>query len=151
MKAEDRLRKLTVTACGLGMLPLCPGTWTSAASAVVWALLIDTGRPWAVAGVALAPWAEKAFAREDPRPFVLDEVAGQWLTCLAFGWQGENVWLNAGVAFVAFRLFDVVKPPPIRRVEKLPARWGVMLDDVVAALYAAALLWVALRWIPAAF
>ena len=62
-----------------------------------------------------------------------------YLTCMLF-WSGTP-WVGAAAAFAAFRVFDVAKPPPIRRIERLPGGWGVMADDLAAALYAAACLW----------
>jgi len=153
MKAQDAARKLLVTAFGIGCLPMAPGTWASAAAAVLYAVLLHlAGRPVAViagaagvlactaAGVGLWRWAVDHFGHDDPGPFVLDEVAGQWLACvLLSAWSAA---LPAGglalAAFVAFRLFDIWKPFPVRQAERLPGGWGVMLDDAVAAVYAAA-------------
>jgi phosphatidylglycerophosphatase A len=82
---------------------------------------------------------------EDPGPVVIDEVAGQWLTCmvpLAAGLVGSDwrsVSATAGAAFVLFRLLDVIKPWPVDRLERLPGAWGVMLDDLAAGVLAGAL------------
>jgi phosphatidylglycerophosphatase A len=62
---------------------------------------------------------------------VIDEVAGQLLTCLAAG----VTWRGALVAFVLFRLFDIVKPWPTRRFESLPGGLGIMADDLMAGVY----------------
>jgi len=141
---------------GLGHLPVAPGTWASAAAVLVWWLLRSSLPPaaarallvWLMAvalalGLALGPAAERAYGRGDPRQFVLDELAGQWLTCLLFWWRGSAV--TAVAAFVAFRLFDISKPFPIRRLERLAGGWGIMADDLAAAVYAAAALWVLSR------
>jgi phosphatidylglycerophosphatase A len=136
---------------GLGHLPLAPGTWASAAAAAAYWLarsrlgpaglgLIALGFVVAVvACVLVCPAAERAYGNRDPRQLVIDEVAGCWLTCLLFWWRGPAE--TAVAAFVAFRVFDVTKVFPIRRLEKLPGGWGVVLDDLGAALYAAAALW----------
>lgn len=86
------------------------------------------------ASVALGHWAQAEWHNEDPRPFVLDEFAGYLVAVLFLG-QGGIVW-KAVLAFAAFRFFDVVKPFPARRLERLPAGWGILLDDIVAGVYA---------------
>ncbi len=151
MRADKALVKAAGSALGLGHLPIAPGSWAAGGAAALYVALRWLGLPawrtWlallfaavTLAGIALAPIAEKVYRQEDPRPFVLDEVAGMWLACLLFWWRGP-VW-TAAAAFLAFRVFDVLKPPPLRRLEKLPGGWGVMADDLGAALYSALLLW----------
>jgi phosphatidylglycerophosphatase A len=90
-----------------------------------------------VIGVWAASRAERFFGRTDPGHVVIDEVAGQVITFLAQP-QASWKWLLAG--FVLFRFFDVVKPFPARRAERLPAGWGIMTDDVLAGLYSLAAL-----------
>lgn len=103
-------------------------------------------------GIYLGDWAIRHFAdhappasfgkkpeeaAKDPSAFVLDEVAGQWLALAfvpALTW-GQLAW-HCGLAFVFFRIFDVVKLPPARQLEKLPAGWGICLDDLAAGVYA---------------
>jgi phosphatidylglycerophosphatase A len=143
--------KIVASALGLGHLPVAPGTWGSAGAAAVYVALRSLpGAAWRVAlcvlflavlalGLWAAPRAEKAYGKSDPGPFVLDEVAGVWLTCLAFRWRGPLV--TAIAAFAAFRVFDIAKPFPVRRLEDLPGGWGVMMDDLAAAAYSVALLW----------
>lgn len=144
--------KVVSSGLGLGYLPVAPGTWASAGAALVYWLLhrLSVPHPAAVlagiflfvvaVGMVVCPRAQDAYGEKDPRQFVLDEFAGLWLTCLLFWWRAPLE--TAAVAFFAFRAFDIVKPFPIRRLEKLPGAWGVMLDDLGAALYAAAALWV---------
>ncbi len=161
MAKGDTAKKLAVTALGLGCLPVAPGTWGSAGAAVLYvALRYLMPGAWHLAvlgagivgclvlGMALCPWAEEHFGEKDPRQFVLDEVAGQWIAYLpvSFLWPEpfEFVILSGPLVvypFVAFRFFDIAKPFPIRRLERLPAGWGVMSDDLLAGLYAAALSW----------
>ena len=88
--------------------------------------------------LALCPWAERHFGRKDPGAFVIDEVAG-YLVVVAH--VGKPSIEAAVAAFLLFRLFDVVKPPPARQLERLPAGWGILLDDVMAGVYG----WLALR------
>ena len=84
---------------------------------------------------------------KDPRRFVLDEVAGFLVTVLLF--RTPDPILTAIWAFLFSRIMDIVKPPPARLLERLPAGWGILLDDVVASLYAAALLHILARILPA--
>lgn len=140
---------LLATWFGSGYLPKMPGTWGSlAALPFAWAIQAAWGDvALAVAAVlvfVVGVWASNVYmARSggghDPGAIVIDEVAGQWLTLLAAGAVGP---LTYAAGFVLFRLFDVVKPWPIsvadRRIE---GGLGVMLDDVLAAVYAAAALY----------
>ncbi len=129
----------TVAYCGY--FPIAPGTVGSAAGLVVYALVWWTGSPLLEVGLilglfALGVWAgtvaERYFGGIDPGPIVLDEVVGMLIT-LAFipvGWSG------ALAGFVLFRIFDVIKPFPAGRFERLHGGLGVMADDAMAAVYA---------------
>jgi phosphatidylglycerophosphatase A len=147
------MRKLIVTFFGTGLSPIAPGTAGSLATTLLlmgiylgigqpsflfWQIILLLGLLGASAfSVVLGPWAIAHFQKSDPQPFVLDEVAGICLTNLFLpmygGWR--QIW-PIGIAFVAFRLFDVTKPPPARQLEHLPAGWGILLDDLAAAVYA---------------
>jgi phosphatidylglycerophosphatase A len=70
--------------------------------------------------------------RKDPQFVVIDEVAGQWIALLG----SRANWRHALIALLLFRLFDIAKPFPIRRLENLPGGWGIVFDDVAAGLYA---------------
>ena len=145
------MRKWIVTFFGAGLSPVAPGTVGSAAAAILlWVAYQLAGRPvfWAwqvmlliglgaasLMCVGLGPWAQAYFGRKDAQPIVLDEVAGICLTAL-FTPMAGNGWLTLLVVFAAFRLFDVTKPPPARQLEKLPLGWGVLCDDLAAAVYA---------------
>jgi len=85
-----------------------------------------------VFGVPAATIVERESGRQDPQFVVIDEVAGQWITLLFT----PADWRHALIALVLFRLFDIVKPFPVRRLERLPAGWGIVFDDVAAGLYA---------------
>jgi phosphatidylglycerophosphatase A len=119
-----------------------PGTWGSlAALPCAWAISALAGRA-ALAGAAilafvLGCWAAAAVAhasgREDPGFIVVDEVAAQWLVLVA----APLDWRAYLAAFLLFRVFDIVKPWPVRAIERRVAGGlGIMLDDVAAALYA---------------
>lgn len=161
------MRRWIVTFGGSGLSPLAPGTAGSAAAAalllVLYALLSGgTQVPvgwfslWCLGAVLasgllclwLGRWAIAHFGRSDPPSLVIDEVAGLCLTMIALptfaGWQQ---WRAVLVAFVAFRIFDIVKPPPIRTLERLPHGWGILADDLGAAVYANVLCQVVLRWL----
>lgn len=159
MRAQETARELTVTALGLGRLPVAPGTWASAGAVAVymlvrwllpgtagWVLTTVAALACVAAGIALGPWAEERFGRKDPHPFVIDEVAGQWLACVLLP-AGGHLPEAAALAFFTFRLFDVAKPFPIRRVERLPGGWGIVLDDVLAGAYAAVVSYTFLLWL----
>jgi phosphatidylglycerophosphatase A len=87
--------------------------------------------------VALGPFAEKHFGKKDPGQVTIDEWAGQAVALLGLPVaSGAGLWITVAAAFVAFRVFDIVKPPPARQLEKLPHGWGVLLDDLAAGVYA---------------
>ena len=147
------MKKLVGTFGGIGLLPGMPGTYASFVAAVIfyllWRAVGDAVRPIIVVLMLLVgvisliswPWARDLFRQNDPRPFVLDEVVGQWLTLLFIPLTGHVVsFIAAG--FFLFRGFDVAKPWPIRAVERIPGAWGTLLDDVAAGLYSAIGLWI---------
>ncbi len=142
---------LLATWFGAGLLPWAPGTWGSLAAvpcgvALFWlsgplGLLLATV---AVFGVGL--WAahsyEQVAAIKDPGAIVIDEVAGQWLVLIPAGLNPVGVVL----AFLLFRAFDVAKPWPVGWADRhLKGAFGIMADDIIAGLYAAALVY-ALLW-----
>jgi phosphatidylglycerophosphatase A len=138
------MRKLICTCCYLGYLPLAPGTFGTLPAVALFVLAAKTRVPDVLIGAALVgacaasvwlgKWAQEEFGKKDPQPFVLDEFAGYLLAVLFLG-SGHIVW-KAAIAFLAFRLFDVVKPFPARRLESAPAGWGILLDDLMAGVYA---------------
>jgi len=137
---------IVVTWFGAGWLPGAPGTWGSLAALPFAWIILSYADPGllafaSVALFALGVWASDVALREtqttDPGWIVIDEVVGQWLTLLAAPFSVAG--FIAG--FVLFRLFDIWKPFPIRVVERrLEGGFGVMADDVLAAIYAAAVL-----------
>jgi phosphatidylglycerophosphatase A len=94
-----------------------------------------------------AVWAAGVTSRasgiEDPQFVVVDEVIGQWI---ALAGASSLNWKSFLAAFALFRLFDIWKPPPVRQLESLPGGWGINLDDVMAGVYAALVLWAAARF-----
>ena len=133
----------TIGPCG--HVPVAPGTVGSVAGLLLFWAVRASGSlaveglvllAVTVIGVVVASRAESAYGRRDPGLIVIDETAGMLLTLAAVP-VGPG---GAGLGFLAFRLFDIVKPFPARRAERLPGGWGVMADDLVAGLYAQALL-----------
>lgn len=138
---KDWASMLFGTSLGLGMAPVAPGTFgTLGGVAIAWALSGTSDYLVAVLAAAIvlyvigrlsAAWAERA-AGKDPGFFVIDEVIGYLVT---IAWTGPPTLLTLVVAFVVFRFFDILKPPPVRTFERIPGGDGILLDDVVAGVY----------------
>ncbi len=151
-----RLAVFVATAGYCGYFPFAPGTVGSAAGLLVYLLVWWSHSPFLEVGLivvlfALGVWAgttaEQYFGGIDPGPVVIDEVVGMLIT-LAFipvGWSG------ALTGFLLFRVFDVFKPYPAGRFERLHGGLGVMADDAMAAVYAnlslRVIMWLAPTWI----
>lgn len=136
-----RVAVLLATACGVGYTPVAPGTAGSAVGVLLF-LVVRDWPFWAVTilgaaiitgGIWAGGRAAAHFGREDPGPVVIDEVAGQLVTCAAAGASGGAGALVAG--FLLFRAFDIFKPWPVRRLESLPGGLGIMADDLMAGVY----------------
>lgn len=102
-----------------------PQTWHVAVAIALTILVIAVGIP------AATRFAQ-ATGKKDPQSVVIDEVAGQLLTLIAV----PVTWKSLLAGFILFRGFDIVKPPPVRNLERLPQGTGIMLDDVGAGVYA---------------
>jgi phosphatidylglycerophosphatase A len=141
--AVQRLALLIATVVGVGHAPFAPGTVASALTALALGVL-SPSRPTLVVSVVMVvligTWAsqnaERSLGGKDPGAIVIDEVAGMALSVLVLP-------LTPGVliaGFVLFRVFDIVKPYPANALQRLPGGVGVMIDDLVAGLYALLLL-----------
>lgn len=129
---------------GCGLLPLMPGTWGTLGALPLY-LAVAPGGPFAVLACAalitvVGIWSAGVVARaravKDPQIVCIDEVAGVLIALAA----APRTWVGVAVAVVAFRVGDQLKPWPARTAERrLPGGWGIVLDDVVAGLWAAAL------------
>lgn len=158
---------LAFSTWGVGYIPLAPGTWGSLVGIGLYALLrglflellfsLGTQNQWnllhvaygfvtlellaiccvAVVGVWAASRTEKLSGKKDPAKVVVDEVAGQMIALLPVPLALGSAWWTAILAFLLFRLFDIIKPYPCRQLERLPAGLGIMADDIVAGAYAA--------------
>src|SRR5215213_3966477 len=158
---------LALATCGVGLIPVAPGTWGSAVGVVLYLGLghlterifdyavrrgldlspqqlpqiLTTVMLLAILAVALAGmWAasraEKLLGKKDPGAVVVDEVAGQLIAFLFVPWLTTWTW-SVVAGFVAFRVFDIWKPYPVRRLEGLGGGLGIMADDILAGFYAA--------------
>ncbi len=164
--ARDYLA-LAIATCGVGYLPLAPGTWGSLVGLGLNALvragllkvMFDAAPAFQfnlfhlfyaivaieivfVVGLSLlGVWAgsrtEKLAGKKDPGKVVIDEVAGQYIAVLPVPFMIDDGWWAVVLAFILFRVFDIVKPYPARRLESLEAGLGIMADDIIAGVYAA--------------
>ncbi len=139
------------TGLGIGLVPVMPGTFgTLLGLPLAWGLN-RTGWPLAVelpviaaiilAGIPLCGRAARLLGKTDPGCVVFDEIAAIPLVFLL-----ERITFSTAIlGFIWFRIFDITKPWPVRRLERLPGGLGIMIDDAVAALFAAISLWVSLK------
>lgn len=149
-RTTEWLKLGIATLGGAGTLPGAPGTWGSLASILLlWPIALTAGIPGLLAATLasslLCLWvaddAEQAWG-VDPPKMVIDEFAGQavvllWLP-LRGDLPGDLLWLLA--AFLLFRLFDIIKPLGIARLQHFPSGFGILLDDLLAGFYALACL-----------
>lgn len=148
-----RIATLIGTVMGVGYIRPAPGTWGSLV-ALPWAWLLHVlgGFPLLVLGVIIAFfkgwWATKEMTQgsddHDPSEIVVDEVVGQWIALLPLSYAAWSMGLNTLdmwpgwiAAFALFRLFDILKPGPVGWADRRGDPLGVMLDDVIAGIFAA--------------
>jgi phosphatidylglycerophosphatase A len=140
---------LTATFFGIGRLHPGPGTWASVATVALWAALAhvlppELRIPAAIAlalfiiliGIPAATRVARATGGKDPQFVVIDEVAGQLIALIAV----PLAWKTFLAGLILFRGFDIIKPPPVRQLEKLPEGTGIVLDDVAAGIFAFAVM-----------
>jgi phosphatidylglycerophosphatase A len=144
--------RIVATFFGVGFFPLIPGTAASAVAVLAyklvlhdlaWPIYLSLAAGLFFAGVAAAKVYAAELGRPDPGRIVVDEFCGQLITSAFL----PGTWIAAGVAFALFRIFDIIKPWPIRKLEKLPGGWGIMADDIAAGLAAAAIARLILPWL----
>jgi len=158
--------RLSVTALGLGYLRPASGTWGSLPPLVLALVLLAFGAPtWLIATLMAVSAvkasvlcliygaaAERAFGRKDASQVVVDEVAGQSVALLWLPWSSlggaaiigaltRDQTIVAVSAFVLFRVFDIIKPPPARGLQRLDGGAGVLVDDLFAGAYALGATW----------
>ena len=139
--------RMTATFFGSGYLRPGPGSWGSAATVLLWWAIVHYFRlapaqqPYVCAGLAAvavvvgipaATLVARAAAKKDPQFVVIDETAGQLITLMG----APVAWKSLLAGFILFRAFDIVKPPPIRLLERLPEGTGIVVDDLGAGIYA---------------
>ena len=140
---------LIATFFRIGRLKPGPGTWGSVATVLLWFLVSSQlapqfRAPATMAAVALATLAgipaatrvARACQTEDPQFVVIDEVAGQLVALIAVPLS----WKTFLAGLILFRVFDILKPPPVRQLERLPEGFGIVIDDLGAGLYALAIM-----------
>jgi len=146
--------RLIATFFGIGYLKPGPGTWASLATVLLWGWLgeyfelvtrITAAGIIAIAvallGIPAATRVARASGQKDPGYVVIDEVAGQMIALIAVPLR----WQSLLASLILFRAFDIIKPPPVRDLEKLPEGTGIVLDDVAAGLYALMVMQILLR------
>ncbi len=143
---------ILATLAGVGFSPIAPGTAASALCALAYKYALYAV-PWyfylpglvAVffAGAAASTAYAASLGLEDPGRVVVDEACGQLLALFLV----PSGWLPVGLAFVFFRFFDIIKPPPIRRLERLAGGWGIMADDAAAGAAAGILVHIVLAFL----
>lgn len=161
--------RIWLSVFGTGFSPLISGTCGSAVVAVVFVLAGLCGaRDAVMLGLMIAVgahgfWVTVKYGQRfidefgpDPKQLVSDEQCGQAITYFwlwSFSGGQREVLAVGFVGFVLFRIFDIIKPPPVRQLEAIKGAWGVLLDDVMAGLYAAIVLqiiwrmgWLELLW-----
>ena len=135
---------LAIATCGVGYLPLMPGTFGSLVGVAVFLALTKAGRislllailAFTFAGIWAGTRTEKLSQRKDPGKIVVDEVAGQLIALFPLVFAAWSI-KTVIVSFILFRFFDIVKPYPANRLQDLEGGMGVMCDDLVAGAYAA--------------
>lgn len=147
---NEKLIKLLATGFGSGLVPFAPGTMGTLVGVVICLLCMPMPRILRLLFVLtllalsfyVAGQAEKIYQKKDDQRIVIDEIIGLQITMLPVA---INI-LSLCVGFVLFRVFDILKPFPINNLQRLPGGWGVVIDDVVAGVYAGALIWLLTFW-----
>jgi len=135
------ISKIIATFFGVGYFPLAPGTLTSFIVVLIYKFILYR-ISWPVyllifiilflIGTLTSSKFSSELNKKDPRKIVIDEASGQFLALFHLG----SSWFPLLLSFFLFRFFDIIKPFPIKKVETFPKGWGIMLDDILAALYA---------------
>lgn len=153
----DRAAYVIATGAGAGFAPIAPGTFGSMEGVGIYlgivafplapqshmALVVGAGLLLFAVGVWASTRACKMSGVKDPGEIVIDEVSGQLIAIAPLALAPSLS--GAVLAFLLFRLFDIFKPYPIRKLEHLPSGLGVMSDDALAGIYTAVLVWLALQ------
>jgi phosphatidylglycerophosphatase A len=139
------LSKIIATFFGVGYFPVAPGTLTSLIVVLLYKFYLHSlSWPFYLlllfflfsVGVFTSTKYSLEIKKNDPRRIVIDEAFGQLLVLFQIGESWGTGWLPLLSCFLLFRIFDIIKPFPIKKVETLPKGWGIVMDDLVAAVYA---------------
>jgi len=122
----------------IGFLPLCPGTFGALEGLIIFWFLKNLSLfaqliiilLISILGVISSHFASKILGNKDPDIVVIDEIAGMWVSLL-----GKVTILEYFLAFVLFRIIDISKPFPLKKLEKLSGGWGIMVDDLLAGVF----------------
>ena len=144
-RLTPRWAMMTATLFGVGKMRPGPGTWGSAVTVALWAVVAyfspaPLRTPLAIAvavlvtlvGIPAATGVSRGTGIKDPQFVVIDEVAGQMVALIG----APLAWKTFLAGFILFRVFDILKPPPVRQLERLPEGTGIVVDDVAAGIYA---------------
>jgi len=133
-----RLIKIATSFFYLGHSPFMPGTMGSLAGLLIYCVVKDKLPVYAFSlvflfalGILFSTEAEKIYKRKDAKMIVIDEVFGMMLSLFLVPY---NIWIVI-LGFILFRVFDITKPPPAKRIEKFSGSFGIMFDDIIAAIY----------------
>ena len=143
MKASDYLA-LAIATCGVGYLPLMPGTFGSLLAVAIFVTLVRVSAVAILISILVVTFAgiwagtrtEELSDRKDPGKVVIDEVAGQLIALFPLTFFASWSITAVIVSFILFRFFDIVKPYPANRLQALNGGWGIMCDDLIAGVYA---------------
>ncbi|MBN1898127.1 MAG: phosphatidylglycerophosphatase A [Spirochaetes bacterium] len=155
---KDLLKKFIITGFFTGYTPVIPGTAGSLLAAILFAFV----QPYPllfyfllslffILGILWGDWAKTCFKKSDPPQMVLDEFAGIFITFMGLNFTIDVFSLSPEAlkilisGFILFRLFDITKPFPIKKAEKMKGSWGIMMDDVLAGIYANLILRILIR------
>jgi phosphatidylglycerophosphatase A len=145
LSLKREIVRFFVTGFYSGYLKPASGTWGSLLALVIAVALTSLWPAYwilpvlfvvfTIIGIAFGVEGEKLFGKKDPGQIVIDEFVGMWMTILIYPFQNDHRhWLLYGFGFFTFRILDILKPFGIYSLQKYPAGWGVMLDDIAAGV-----------------
>lgn len=145
-----KIIKFTTSFFYIGHSPIAPGTLGSLAGLLIYFVVKDKVPIYAfslvftfILGILFSSEAERIYKRKDAQMIVIDEAFGMMLSMFLVPY---NVWIMI-LGFILFRTFDILKPPPARAIEKFSGSFGIMFDDIIAAIYTNFILQIVARFI----
>jgi|TARA_B100001013_G_C24619593_1_gene446664 phosphatidylglycerophosphatase A len=134
-----KISEWIATCFKVGYLPFAPGTWGSVFAILLWWVLLKDLNTYIfgaiiiiflLIGIVVSNIIIDQSGDHDPSHIIIDELVGQWLALFLI----PDGFFNIAISFILFRFFDIIKPWPIRLIEKFPKGLGVMSDDLTAGL-----------------